>query len=199
MIKKILLVTLIFVTLGVAQETPLQKVLKRIENEPVSMKFNLSIFWAIREKTEKKKGSLLLGGDDQFRVTLGESSWISDGVVVWQYSKKNRQVVIKNFLDLDASMLPSSIFDRFNSRTFSKVKEVDDTYYTYRDSKDLEYKRIDIQLTKNKQNIESILFVDTDDNESKYIFSDIKFLKNVDSSEFKFTAPDGVEVFDERN
>lgn len=172
-------------------------ILSKIETKGLSTKFNLDIYWSIREKKESKKGKLILKGDN-FRFSLGKSEWVSNGVVFWQYSQKNNQVVIRNFLDIDYSMLPASIFERFENKKFKKIEDNGKTLYRWSDSTDLEYNRIDVELTDDKSKFTSILFVDKDDNRSTYTFSDMKYLDSVDENIFEFVPPKDAEIFDER-
>ena len=176
----------------------LTSLLKKIQNDPVEMEFSLEIYWSVREKTEKKKGSLLLAGEENFDLTLEKSRWVSDGVTVWQYSEKNSQLVIRNFFDMDFSLHPSTMFERFGSRKFKEITENDNTILRWSSDEDLEYRKIDVKLSDDNNRFESILFVDLEDNESRYIFKKMLFLDSVEESRFVFTTPKDVEVFDER-
>ncbi|MFW6254101.1 MAG: LolA family protein, partial [Chitinivibrionales bacterium] len=73
----------------------------------MQISFDLSIFWAVRERTEEKKGELYVSPGDKFRAEVGQTIWVSDGQTYWQYSKAANQVVIKDLLDVDLSMHPS--------------------------------------------------------------------------------------------
>ncbi len=193
----LLLLCLSFMSPLFAQKE-LTSLLKKIQNDPVKMEFSLEIYWAIREKTEKKKGSLLLSGDENFDLTLEKSRWVSDGVTVWQYSENSGQLVIRNFFDMDFSLHPSTMFERFGSRKFKEITENDITLLRWSDDKDLEYRKIDVVLSADKKSFESILFVDLDENESRYIFKKMQFLESIDESLFVMTTPKNAEVFDER-
>ncbi len=193
---------LLFLTLSLAVPAAAQKeltaLLDKIRNEPVEMTFSLEIYWSIREKSEKKKGNLLLAGEDNFDLSLDKSRWVSDGVTVWQYSDKSDQLVIRSFMDMDFSLHPSTMFDRFGERKFKSIREDDDDIFRWADVDDPEYSRIDLKFNDKKNSFKWILFVDKDGNESRYRFSKMEFLKAVDEDRFTFTAPEGTEVFDER-
>ncbi len=184
--------------ISVAGANELTSLLEKVQTEPAEMEFELEIFWSIREKTESKDGKLLIRGDEEFDFTLDNSRWISDGVTVWQHSEENNQLVIKNFFDLGMSLRPATMFDRFSNRNFEQVSVEGESIWRWVGSDDPDYTRIDVLLSDNGDVFEWILFVDADDNESRYEFDSMNFLDSVDDSQFVFTVPEGVEVFDER-
>lgn len=198
MLKKNVFLLVCLMLVPLFAEDVISSLIKKVQTEPVEMSFDLEIFWAIREKTEKKSGDLLLSGEDYFDLSLGTSRWVSDGVSVWQYSEKNNQLVIKSFLDMDMSLHPSSMFERFGKKQFEEVSLEKKHIYRWSDAEDLEYSRIDVMLSKDKKTFEWILFVDPEGNETRYTFSKMEFLSSVEDDRFTFVAPEGVEVFDER-
>ncbi len=184
--------------ISVAGANELTSLLEKVQTEPAEMEFELEIFWSIREKTESKDGKLLIRGDEEFDFTLDKSRWISDGVTVWQHSDENNQLVIKNFFDLGLSLRPATMFDRFSNRNFEQVSIDDESIWRWIGTDDPDYTRIDVLLSDDGSAFEWILFVDSDENESRYEFDSMNFLDSVDDSQFVFTIPEGVEVFDER-
>jgi len=182
----------------VTSANELTSLLEKVQTEPAEMEFDLEIYWSIREKKESKEGELLIQGDEEFDFTLDNSRWISDGVTVWQYSESNNQLVIKNFFDLGRSLRPATMFNRFANRDFEQVTVDNETFWRWTGNDDPDYIRIDVLLSDDGDAFEWILFVDSDENESRYEFSSMTFLESVADSCFVFTAPEGVEVFDER-
>lgn len=196
--RSILLILFVATSFPIYAKDAVTSLLHKVQKKPVEMSFTLEIYWSVREKTDKKKGSLLLDGEENFDIELGKSRWVSDGVTVWQYSEKNNQLVIRNFLDMDLSLHPSSMFERFGKRTFSPVSEGKEKVYRWTSSEDLEYSKIDVVLSADNQKFERIIFVDLDENTTTYNFSSMKFLTSVEEDRFTFSAPEGVEIFDER-
>lgn len=196
--SSVLFLLIVLLSSPIFAQKELVKLLERIQKDPVEMEFSLEIYWSVREKTEKKKGKLALSGEDNFDLTLDKSQWVSDGVTVWQYSSKSEQLVIRSFLDMDFSLHPSTMFERFGKRTFDKVSENGENLFRWSSDSDPEYSRIDVKLSDDSKRFETILFVDKDENESRYLFSKMDFVDSFGDERFTFTAPEGAEVFDER-
>lgn len=196
--SSVLFLLILSLVIPIFAQKDLENLLERIQKDPVEMEFSLEIYWSVREKTEKKKGKLALSGEDNFDLTLNKSQWVSDGITVWQYSSKSEQLVIRSFLDMDFSLHPSTMFERFGKRSFDKVTEDESDIYRWSSESDPEYSRIDVKLSDDNQRFETILFVDTEENQSRYTFSEMKFVDSFSDDRFTFTAPEGAEVFDER-
>lgn len=168
-----------------------------------TLSFDLTIFWSVREKYEKKSGNLVFSPGEKFRLTLGNSTWVSNGQVYWQYSKKTNQVVIKNLLDLDLDLHPSSMMQSFLSYPFT-VHASDDKAIVFQwrgESKnsDFPYKKIVVNVDKKEILINELIVTDDDNNESRYTFKKSKLGGVVQASVFEFEIPEGVDVLDMRN
>src|SRR5271157_1635664 len=99
---------------GTDSLSPLLSLLRKNYNPetPLATKFSLTIYWSVREKEEKKKGTIELAPGDRFRITVGSETFVSNGETFWQYSPKTNQVVVKKLADVDRAALPSRILDR---------------------------------------------------------------------------------------
>ncbi len=170
---------------------------KRIQKEPVDLAFNLEIFWSVREKTEKKKGTVLLADNNRFDLALGGTRWICNGTTLWQYSASEKQLIIQKAASMDNSMQPAKLFDHFVGRDFKVIPTKSGEILRW-EGKDKEFLKIEVKLSADGKKIGSVLFVDLENNESRYSFTKMIFPKSVDSKRFTFTKPAGTEVFDER-
>lgn len=170
------------------------------ENSYVDMEFDLTIFWAIREKYEKKSGKLTYAPDDNFYLKLGHSTWISNGQTYWQYSDRTNQVVIKGLLDVDVSMHPSSMLKNFLKKSFkqdeSNEKEIVLTFAS--NDKKSNYKKITLRINKKRMEISELVTVDSDQNESRYVFKKVKLGEKPSPAQFEFTIPQGADILDTR-
>lgn len=167
-----------------------------------NLSFDLTIFWSVRERYEKKSGELIFSPGEKFRLTMGNSTWISNGQTYWQYSKKTNQVVIKSLLDIDLSMHPSSMMQSFLSYSFN-IHASDDKAFVLKwegDSKnsDLPYKKVMVNVDKKRMEITELTVTDDDNNESRYTFKKAKFGEKQPASVFEFSIPEGADVLDTR-
>lgn len=187
-----------------AQENAVITALKKKYNEKTSLEltFDLDIFWKVREKHEKKSGSLHLMPGDKFRLTIGSTEWISDGHNYWQYNEKTSQVIIKNLLDVDLSMHPSQVIKTYLGYSY-KVKSDDAkqtvlTWSTTDPDQKKTYKEITLWVNKKKNTIDKIRAVDKNGNESTYTFKKTKTGVQFPPTLFEFEVPKGVDILDTR-
>ena len=171
-------------------------ILKKIQKSPVELVFTLDIWWSVREKMEKKRGTLLLAPQNRFDLTLGTSRWTSDGKTVWNYSAAQKQVVIRRFNEADLALNPSSLFARFNGKSFTVV--AGKTGLLQWKGKDSEYQQIFVQLSPDGSKINRLEFTDNESNKSTFTFSKMNFPSSVNTKKFTFVHPAGTEVLDER-
>lgn len=187
-----------------SQENAVITNLKKKYNEKTSLEltFDLDIFWKVREKHEKKSGSLYLMPGDKFRLTMGSTEFISDGHTYWQYNEKSSQVIIKSLLDIDLSMHPSQIIKTYLG--YSYTVKSDDEKQTVLTCSNPEpeqkkpYKAITLWINKKKNSIVKIVAIDKNGNESTYTFKKTKTGVQFPPTLFEFEVPKGVDVLDSR-
>lgn len=208
--RTLLLITLLFGILfsgyGVHAEEPV--VLKKIRSNyigtrTIDITFEQSIFWIIREKTTRKKGTLIIAPGNKFNVILSDEILVSDGITYWQYSKKNNQVVIRNVKDLDLSSLPANILSSFITRYTFRIKErkgkstvlewTDDT----KDTKS--YRNVSLEVLNESGIVQTLSFTDNNGNIHTYKFKKTLFDRAVPENTFQFKAPADVNIVDNRS
>lgn len=171
-------------------------------DKSVNLAFDLTIFWSVRERYEKKSGELVFSPGEKFRLNMGSSTWVSNGQTYWQFSKKTNQVVIKSLLDIDLSLHPSSMMQSFLSYTFSTFSSDDKSIILKWEgdpsNSDLPYKKITINVDRKKMEISELTVTDDDNNESRYTFKKSKFGAAEPASTFDFSIPEGADVLDTR-
>jgi outer membrane lipoprotein-sorting protein len=168
------------------------------DKKTFSFKFELSTYWSVREKTDKKTGLLIVTPDNKFNVTLGDETYISNGDTLWSYNKKVGQVTIQNVKKMDLSSLPSGILTQFLYKyTFVPQVINSSTLYEWTAENGTASRFTNLKLWANNKNI--ITKIETTDNNSNvntYIFSSIVFNQKVSSKMFVFQIPKNVQVLD---
>ncbi len=199
------IVLIIYMASVYAQGNALVATLKKKYHEKSSLEltFDCKIFWKVREKTEKKRGVLIIKSGDQFRLKLGSWVWVCDGQTYWQYNKKTSQVIIKSLLDVDLGMHPSQMMNTYLSYDFtvasSSDKEAELTWTLPEKEQKNPYTHISLWVDKKKMIIKKLLAIDRKGNESTYTFMKTKTLAQIPSETFTFQVPKGVEVIDTRD
>lgn len=185
-------------------ENLIETVKKRYNNnKKLYAQFDLKVYWGIREKTENKEGILYLGDEDRFNLTLGSTQWVCDGATFWQYNTKTSQVIIKDLLDVNLSMHPSSVITRFLSYNFkyegTKKKEAHFVCTNIAEKSKGTYTSLEIWINKKDNTVSVIKFVDRSENESTYTFKKTDFDTDIKEEQFTFTVPEGADVVDTRS
>jgi outer membrane lipoprotein carrier protein len=173
------------------------------ENATIESQFELKIYWAVREKEERKKGVVLIAPGDKFRVTAGKSLWVSDGYTLWQYNPQTNQVIIKKLVDVDFSSHPSQIISRYLAEyEYKKIDENREQIVAAWEPDSTSnapfYTSITVWIDKKDAVIDKIHAVDRNKNESTYTFRKTRFGAQVNASVFEFESPEGVSVIDVR-
>ncbi len=182
-------------------DTTFTTTLQKFQSSAVQLDFDLEIYWSVREKTEKKKGSLTLMGDERFNLRLGKNQWISDGITVWQHNGRTNQVIVQDFLDMDFSLHPSSMFQQFADKEFTPVstKKGVTTYEWRAKIEEVSpYRVIEILYNTKKNRLKEIVMTDDEDNKSSYFFKRVSFPQKVADETFTFTLKEGMDVIDNR-
>jgi len=172
----------------------------------VTATFDLSIYWSVREKEEKKSGELLIAPGNKFKVTLGKEAFISDGKIFWQYSERNAQVVVRKFSDIDQSTVPSRFLLSFlSNHAFTEKQRNGSIVELSWDGKgkaggvDGDYTAITAVVDEKTGVIKTLKLTDKNDNVHTYVFKKTTFGKPPKDDTFQFKAPKGVEVVDMRD
>ena len=188
-----------------AAEPAICKQLRRnyADTAHLQIDFEQSIYWSVREKTSKKRGSAQLAPGNKFRVSVGNDLWVCDGVVCTQYNKANNQVVLRNFSDMDITTRPSHLFTtlltnyRFEEQN-RNAREV--TLVWHPDSAaSREYTALTLTVAPKSGTVTSLKFTDTNSNEHTYIFKKTVFGTALPAATFEFEAPKNAHIIDNRH
>jgi len=196
-----------------AKEPPVMTLLRKNYSgtNAVTMSFDLSIYWNVREKEEKKSGELLIAPENKFKVTLGKEAFISDGKTFWQYSEKNSQVVIRKFSDIDESTIPSKFLLSFLSNHAFVEKQKNGSVvelFWKSDGKgaassnsgiDDNYTSITAVVDEKAGVIKTLKLTDKSENIHTYTFKKTAFDKPPKDDVFQYKPSKGINVIDMRD
>ena len=167
----------------------------------IHARFDLRIWWSIREKENNRSGDLYLASGNKFRVEMGDETVVSDGKVYWQYNRKSGQVIIKNLQDIDPASLPSQLLSSYFTKYTYTEKERSGTETVLAwDGDSLSstpYVSIGVKVETKSGIIKQLKLTDKNDNVNTYTFKKTDFTAIPDKV-FKFEVPDDAQVFDSR-
>lgn len=165
--------------------------------------FTQKIYWSVREKTSKKRGSLSLAPGNKFRVTLGNDTYVSNGNTVWHYNRNNGQVVIRNVSDINLASLPAHILTTFFANwTFSEKRRSGSSVVLAgkADSISAEnYRSLAVTADASDGTVSKLVITDNNNNIHTYILSKTSFGEKIADTTFEFEAPPDAHTIDKRN
>jgi outer membrane lipoprotein-sorting protein len=168
---------------------------------PFSTKFSLAIFWAVREKQEKKQGSIALAPGEKFRVVAGRETYVSNGSLLWTWNAAANQVVIKPLAAIEAKFLPSQIFSKYVvSCPFREQERKNGTVLLSwkSDSAGAPYPEVRIWVREKGAEITRCEMTDRSGNRFDYTFTATVFNTVFPKKEFEFAVPKNARVVDMR-
>lgn len=204
-IFSVVLTTVIALSFAYADtaSSPLLSLIRKNYNPitPFETKLSLNIYWSVREKEEKKQGSLLLAPGDRFRVTVGNETYVSDGTTLWTYNAGANQVIIETLADVDPSIHPSRLFMTYIEKCpFREQGQSNGTAQLSwkSDSSSAAYASIRIWVQLKTGTITKCIMTDRNKNLFTYTFTGTVFGKKAPGEAFDFVIPDKARVIDKR-
>ncbi len=172
---------------------------------PLSVSFEVRIAWKVREKTETKRGSIVLAPGDRFRIELGSGVWVSDGTTLWQYDKILNQVVVKPLSSADEAMLPAHAIVRYCTDYSLVAGHATGPVETFEWKADSASARqggqvsfVRLSADRKAAVIKRLLVIDRMGNESDYTFTKTVVGRPAPHGAFEFEPPKGARVLDQR-
>ncbi|MBN2035179.1 MAG: outer membrane lipoprotein carrier protein LolA [Chitinispirillaceae bacterium] len=165
----------------------------------LSTDYALTIYWSVREKEEKRKGSIILASNDRFHISAGDELFVSNGKTYWHYSPVAKQVVVKRLAETDMSVLPSQIFARFILSCTFRIEARDAGIAALvweNDSTTIPYTTIRVWVREKNGRIAKCVMIDRSDNRFTYTFSSTKLGRKIPGKAFEFDTPKNVRVLD---
>lgn len=138
---------------------------------------------------------------NKFKIDFKNTSIISDGKVVYNYSKKQAQVTVSNyegnFLSPEYLLfnLPEKADSKLELEASGDVKLFKITFNT--STEKLEYKQMIVWVNSDYL-ITKLRIIENSGNTYQFSLSNININKAIKDSQFNFKAPDGVKVIDLR-
>jgi outer membrane lipoprotein-sorting protein len=170
-------------------------------SQSISTRYALTIYWSVREKEEKRQGTLSLASGDRFCITAGDERFVSDGTTYWHYTPQTNQVVIKDLKTVDLSLLPSQLFARFIvSCPFKQVRSEKGMAELewMSDSTNVPYRLISVKVKEKEGRITSCVLTDRNGNVFTYTFTATTLGKTIPGRTFEFAVPKSARVVDLR-
>lgn len=169
----------------------------------IEAQIDMTLYWSVREREEKKSGKIALAPEEKFRVDLGSETLVSDGKTYWQYSKKNSQVIIKNLSDIDLSWHPSGLLSSFLTGYPYEIKEKSGSetvlfWSAGTENTTSDYTDITVTAETKSGIVKKLRLTDRNGNIHTYTFKKTVFGAKIPAEVFRFEIPKEVQVHDDR-
>lgn len=169
-----------------------------------SLDFKLQVFYADSPDIASQMGSLLVAEGDKFVLDIAGIKFYSDGVDMWQYNVEQKQVLIKAVEDLSSQLHPSELLFKYlncDAKEMSEgefggkklwVLKLDPSKYAG------QFTQMEVWLNQKDFSPVRLFTVDPSGNGSWYNIVNLKVIKKVSDSDFKYKAVPGVDEIDMR-
>jgi len=212
MLRKLGLVVFLFLSLasflvaGINPKEVIKKVKKRYEKlQSLQADFEQVYVWELAGETQTLSGTLQLMGGNRYRIETDTQIIVTDGEVVWTYSKERNQVIIDWLKSSEENPLPKDLLFKYSEDyephlVGEETLDGRKTYVLNLVPKEEEpfIKSMKIWVDAEKWLTVKIVQVDINDNVNTYVVKNIKENLKLDPALFTFTVPEDAEVVDLR-
>ncbi|MBN2092412.1 outer membrane lipoprotein carrier protein LolA [candidate division KSB1 bacterium] len=171
----------------------------------VVIEFEQDFKWKLAGTNQKVNGKIIIKDNVKYHVEIDNNTIVTDGITVWNYSRANNQVIIKNSEKADADQLPSKILlkyaEDYNVTLVGEERlQNTDCYVLLFKSKtgDDYYQQMKAWISKKNWMTSKIEQTDINQNINTYLIRSVQTNTPIDDSNFIFRTPKGVEEIDMR-
>jgi len=169
-----------------------------------NLQFRVQVFYADSPDIASQDGKLLVAEGDRFVLDMAGIKFYSDGESLWQHNIEQKQVLIKSVEDLSSSLHPSELLFKYlnckakeiSEGEFAKEKmwvlKLDPSKYAG------QFTQMEVWLSKKDFSPKRLYTVDPSGNGSWYNIVNLKVIKSVSPSDFKYKPVQGVDEIDMR-
>ncbi|RKY53887.1 MAG: hypothetical protein DRP89_05625 [Candidatus Neomarinimicrobiota bacterium] len=208
--QKLFIIWVLFPVFVFGADISSQKVIHNVEEKLISaktakVKFEEIYIWKLTGEKQSLKGELFLKGKDQFRITTEDQIIVSDGKILWTYSKPSNRVLIDKLSNSKDTLLPSQILFQYTrdytARMGGEEKISGKPCYLLifeTATGDVFIPRVKVWVDKKEWVPRKVEQTDLNENRTIYLLSEIEIGISLNKDMFKFVVPKGAEVIDLR-
>ena len=169
-----------------------------------SLDFKVQVFYSDSPDIASQNGKLLVADGDRFVLDMAGIKFYSDGESLWQYNMEQKQVLIKSVEDLSSSLHPSELLFKYLNCKANEISEgvfggqklwvlkLDPSKY------EGQFTQMEVWLSQKDFSPVRLYTVDPSGNGSWYNIVNLKVVKSVAASDFKYKPVKGVDEIDMR-
>jgi outer membrane lipoprotein carrier protein len=190
---------------GAAEE---QKIMDRVEKavrnaNTLSISFQEKFIWKMTGEENTLSGTLLMEGDDRFRIETEDQVLVSDGKTLWTYSRPANRVLIDKLAETEEALLPRQLLLQY-TRGYSAARLPDEnilgvpcTVLLFTDTEGTSYySKWEIWIDPDTFLPKQLMQEDLSGNQNIYLLETIEPGVKIDPARFQFEIPEGAEVIE---
>ncbi|MDZ7340658.1 MAG: outer membrane lipoprotein chaperone LolA [candidate division KSB1 bacterium] len=196
--------------LAMASDDRAEDIIKKAKNKYDKIKtlkadFVQTFHWKLADNIHQQKGTVWLKGKDQFKIQTADQVVVCNGRTLWTYSDFNKQVIIDHVDKSREVTLPRDIFMVYSEQYrpyYVGVEKIDGEECSVLElvgkSEDQFIKQMKIWIHSKLLLPIKIEQLDLNNNENRYVLSNIELDIPLAANLFEYQPPAGVEVIDMR-
>jgi chaperone LolA len=157
------------------------------------------------KKEKKSAGKMYFKNPNKYRIESKDEEIVSDGKLVWVYSKENQQVIINLAGKSKNVFQPNQIFSNFKNDYHIKLIVIEkiDEVSCYKlellpKKESASIRQMQLWVDKNNFLAKKMVYSDESDNQTILLFRNFKKNSGLRDSKFVYKIPSGIEVVDMR-
>ncbi|MBN1779755.1 outer membrane lipoprotein carrier protein LolA [bacterium] len=165
--------------------------------------FQEKYVWEMTGEENMIEGSLVMSGDDRFRVETEDQILVSDGTTLWTYSKPAHRVLIDRLAETDEALLPRQLLLQYTQGHVprklqpEKIDGVTCEVLLFTDSEGRSFfKKWQVWIDPGTSLPKRLLQEDLNGNQNIYEIKSIRTGIDIGKDVFHFEIPEGAEVID---
>ena len=191
---------------GEDAESILSKLQKKYSTiKDASVTFRREVKFGVTHSQQEAEGRLLMKKGNRYRLELEEQTIVTDGKLVWSYTKANNQVLIDKYKENSQTLTPDkvlvSIPNDYSAVMLGKekVQEKETTILKLvPKSTKTSLRWMKVWIDEDDWLMKRVQILDISDNLMTYAIQDAKLNTGLADSQFQFDAPPDAEVIDLR-
>ena len=196
----------LILALSLFGDTEEQKIIERVEKavrsaSTLSIHFTEKFIWKMTGEENTLSGTMLMAGEDRFRIETEDQILVSDGKTLWTYSKPANRVLIDKLAQTEESLLPRQLLLQY-TKGYSAKRLPDETVLgihcivlLFTDTEGTSYySKWELWVDPDTYLPRQLMQEDLSGNQNIYLLESVETGVKIDPDRFRFKIPEGADV-----
>ena len=170
-----------------------------------TLSFRQDVRYGVTKAEQSFQGKLLIKKKNRYRIELEDQTIVTNGRVVWSYTKSNQQVIVDNYKDDPRSFTPDKVLvnlpDRYTATVLGKDRLQNRPVVVLKlipKDRKSRFSWMKLWVDENEELMRQVQILDMSENLTTYVIDTLRVNSGLADSQFEYQAPPGVEVIDLR-